>query len=148
VLSFSLLFQLGGLMQIARMVAMFLLLVSVAAFAQTETDSSQVRAQTESQSQRRQQLRQRRDKMMQEMKSDVAQMRSMLEKMRAEAQKVKDQSAKAALLQNADMWQALLDNMQEKMDRMDSALLGRPRRNRVRTATPQQVPAPANPAPE
>jgi len=135
-------------MQIVRVVVMFLFVASLTVVAQTQTDPSQVPAQTESQSQRRQQARQRRDKMMQEMKADVAQMRSMLEKMRADAQKVKDQAAKAALLQNADMWQAMLDNMQQKMDRMDSALMGRPRRNRVRTATPQQVPAPTTPAPE
>ncbi len=135
-------------MQILRVLAMFFLLGGVEAWSQTTVDPAQVPAQTESPSQRRQQARQRHDKMMQEMKSDVAQMRSMLEKMRTEAQRVKDQAAKAALLQNADMWQALLDNMQEKMDRMDSTLLGRPRRNRVRTSTPQQVPAPTNPAPE
>jgi hypothetical protein len=136
-------------MAIVRVVVMFLFVMSAAAFAQTQADPSQVPAQTESHSQRRQQLRQRRDKMMQEMKADVAQMRSMLEKMRAEAQKVKDQAAKAALLQNADMWQAMLDNMQEKMDRMDSALMGRPRRNRVRTSPLQQgQPGPTNPAPQ
>ena len=135
-------------MQIARVVVMFLCVTCAAAFAQTQAEPSQVSDQAESQSQRRQQARQRRDKMMQEMKADVSQMRSMLEKMRGDAQKVKDQAARAALLQNADMWQAMLDNMQQKMDRMDSALMGRPRRSRVRTATPQQVPAPTNPAPE
>lgn len=135
-------------MQIARVVVMFLFVGCAAVFAQTQADPSQVPDQAESQSQRRQQARQRRDKIMQEMKADVAHMRSMLEKMRAEAQKVKDQAAKAALLQNADMWQAMLDNMQQKMERMDSALLGRPRRSRMRTATPQQVPALTNPAPQ
>ena len=136
-------------MQIVRVVAMVLFVVSAATLAYTQTDPAQVTAQTESQSERRQQTRQRRDKMMQEMKADVAQMRSMLEKMRAEAQKVKDQAAKAALLQNADLWQAMLDNMQQKMDRMDSALMGRPSRNRVRTSPLRQgQPGPTNPAPE
>ena len=136
-------------MQIVRVVAMVLFVVSAAALAQTQTDAAQVAAQTESQSERRQQTRQRRDKMMQEMKADVAQMRSMLEKMRAEAQKVKDQAARAALLQNADMWQAMLDNMQGKIDRMDTVLMGRPRRNRIRNSPVQQgQPGPTNPSPE
>lgn len=137
-------------MRVIRCLVVMSILAGTALFAQTQAEAPQTPAQDMSRSQRMQAMQQRRDKMMQEMKANLDQMRSMLEKMRADAQKVKDQSAKSALLQNADMWQAMLDHMQQNMDRMDAGMMGRrPPRNRIRKTAPDQggMPEPTNPTP-
>ena len=136
-------------MRVIRYLVVISIMAGTALFAQTQAEAPQTPAQDMSRSQRMQEMQQRRDKMMQEMKANLDQMRTMLEKMRADAQKVKDQSAKSALLQNADMWQAMLDHMQQNMDRMDAGMMGRPPRNRVRKTPPDQggMPGPTNPEP-
>ncbi len=55
---------------------------------------------------------------MQEMQADLQQMKSQVDKMRADAQKVQDANTKAALLDNADMWDQFVNRMQSHMQMM------------------------------
>ena len=55
---------------------------------------------------------------MQEMQADMQQMKTQVEKMRADAQKVQDANTKAALLDNADMWDQFVTRMQSHMQMM------------------------------
>jgi predicted RNase H-like nuclease (RuvC/YqgF family) len=55
---------------------------------------------------------------MAEMQADMQQMKSRVEKMKAEAEKVKDENTKAALLDNADMWEQFINRMQSHMEMM------------------------------
>ncbi|HWR14840.1 MAG TPA: hypothetical protein VN577_08430 [Terriglobales bacterium] len=55
---------------------------------------------------------------MQQMQADMEQMKSQIAKMRSEANKVQDPSTKAALLDNADLWEKFTTRMQEHMNMM------------------------------
>lgn len=52
---------------------------------------------------------------MQEMQAEMQEMKSRVEKMRTDAAKVKDADTKAALLDNADMWEQFMNHMQSHM---------------------------------
>ncbi len=55
---------------------------------------------------------------MEEMKTEMEQMKTRTEKMRTDAEKVQDPNTKAALLDNADMWDHFMSQMQSHMDMM------------------------------
>lgn len=55
---------------------------------------------------------------MQQMQAEMQQMKSRVEKMRADAEKVQDANTKAALLDNADMWDGFMNHMQSHMSMM------------------------------
>ncbi|HWR37381.1 MAG TPA: hypothetical protein VN622_16085 [Clostridia bacterium] len=55
---------------------------------------------------------------MQQMQAEMQQMKSRVEKMRADAEKVQDPNTKAALLDNAEMWEQFTTRMQSHMDMM------------------------------
>ncbi|MDT8069541.1 MAG: hypothetical protein ROO76_15360 [Terriglobia bacterium] len=55
---------------------------------------------------------------MQEMQAEIQQMKSRVEKMRSDAEKVQDANTKAALLDNADMWDQFMNHMQSHMGMM------------------------------
>lgn len=55
---------------------------------------------------------------MAQMDQEVSAMRQQVEKMRTDAGKVSDANTKAALLDNADMWQQFLDHMSANMKQM------------------------------
>lgn len=55
---------------------------------------------------------------MEQMQADLQQMKSRVAKMRSDTQKVHDPNTKAALLDNADMWDQLMNHMQAHMDMM------------------------------
>lgn len=59
------------------------------------------------------------------MQADMQQMRTQVDKMRADAQKVKDPDTRAALQENAAMWQQFLDRMQHHMQMMGQGITGR-----------------------
>ncbi len=59
---------------------------------------------------------------MQQMQADIQQMKSQIEKMRADAEKVQDANAKAALLDNTDMWDQFLTKMQSHMQMMHGGM--------------------------
>lgn len=54
----------------------------------------------------------------QEMQAEMQEMKSRVEKMKTDAAKVKDADTKAALLDNADMWEQFMDHMQSHMSMM------------------------------
>ncbi len=56
--------------------------------------------------------------MHQQMQADLQQMKTQVDKMRADAQKVQDSNTKAALLDNADLWDQFLTRMQSHMQMM------------------------------
>ena len=55
---------------------------------------------------------------MQQMQADMQQMKSRVDKMRSDAEKVQDANTKAALLDNADMWEQFMTRMQSHMQMM------------------------------
>lgn len=57
--------------------------------------------------------------MHQQMQTDMQQMKAQIDKMRSDAQKVQDSSTKAALLDNADLWDQFLTRMQSHMQMME-----------------------------
>ncbi len=58
--------------------------------------------------------------MHQQMQADLQQMKAQVDKMRTDAQKVQDSNTKAALLDNADLWDQFLTRMQSHMQMMDN----------------------------
>lgn len=55
---------------------------------------------------------------MQQMQAEMQQMKSRVGKMRSDAEKVQDANTKAALLDNADMWEQFMNHMQSHMSMM------------------------------
>ena len=55
---------------------------------------------------------------MQQMQAEMQQMKSRVAKMRSDAEKVQDPNTKAALLDNADMWDQFMSQMQSHMGMM------------------------------
>jgi TolA-binding protein len=55
---------------------------------------------------------------MQQMQAEMQEMKSRVEKMRTDAEKVQDANTKAALLDNADMWEQFMNHMQSHMGMM------------------------------
>lgn len=53
-----------------------------------------------------------------QMQIEMQEMKSQIEKMRSDAEKVQDPNTKAALLDNADMWEHFRHHMQSHMDMM------------------------------
>jgi TolA-binding protein len=53
-----------------------------------------------------------------QMQAEMQQMKRRIEKMRSDAEKVQDPNTKAALLDNADMWEHFSHHMQSHMDMM------------------------------
>ena len=53
-----------------------------------------------------------------QMQAEMQQMKRRIEKMRADAEKVQDPNTKAALLDNADMWEHFTHHMRSHMDMM------------------------------
>jgi hypothetical protein len=53
-----------------------------------------------------------------QMQSEMQEMKARIEKMRADAEKVQDPNTKAALLDNADMWEHFRHHMQSHMGMM------------------------------
>lgn len=56
---------------------------------------------------------------MQQMQAQMQEMKTRIDKMRSDAEKVQDANTKAALLDNADMWEQFMKQMQSHMDMME-----------------------------
>src|SRR5512142_463970 len=84
---------------------------------------------------------------MQEMQADMQQMKTQVEKMRADAQKVQDANTKAALLDNADMWDQFVTRMQSHMQMMMQSGMhhGRMGMQHKKSQTAPSTPPAANP---
>ncbi len=69
--------------------------------------------------QRMQQMQQQHQQEMQAMKADLDKMRGLLDQMKSNIANVRDANSKKEMQLNADLWQTLLDHMQQMMSRAE-----------------------------
>lgn len=82
---------------------------------------------------------------MQQMQAEMQQMKSRVEKMRSDAEKVQDANTKAALLDNADMWDQFMNHMQSHMDMMKEGMHHDMKGHGMMQKTPSSKPSQSTP---